>query len=340
MSPAPICLIVDDPCPGLHLFYFHAARRYRGGAADSRPLTADGRPLLSTIPNAMLERFCDIAEEFGLRGKFSIVPRPGAAGSINSRLEGVPVAEMQQWLNLARERVTPQFDITPEMITHDWAIDLATMQPLQENEHDWSQHQTVETLRPYIAFALMELKQAGFDATGVTSPWHFGEEVEGDYARAILEAQEEAYGRQETWYFLRSSGAADAKAEVMILETDEAGRRRSCVSVIATCPDRIWPTMDTPRTDAEYIGEVADLYLTADGKGGRIAELVAGGGDIVLCTHWQSLYSNGTLTGLGVLAEIARRVRDSLGDAVQWTKCSDLAAATVERCSARRQVGW
>jgi hypothetical protein len=56
------------------------------------------------------------------------------------------------------------------MTTHDWAIDLATMQPLAENEHDWSQHQAVETLRPYIAFVLQELEQAGFDATGVTSP--------------------------------------------------------------------------------------------------------------------------------------------------------------------------
>jgi hypothetical protein len=217
------------------------------------------------------------------------------------------------------------------MITHDWAIDLATMQPRDENEHDWSQRQTVETLRPYIAFALGELKQAGFDATGVTSPWHFGIEVEAEYARAILEAEEQVYGRHDTWYFCRSSDAVDARAEVMILETDDAGVRRSCVAVLATCGDFIWQTMNTPRTDPAYISEVADLYLTADGKAGRIRDLLDGGGEIVLCTHWQSLFSNGTMTGLAVLREMARRVRENFGDALQWTKCSDLAAAAVAR---------
>ena len=29
MSPRPISLIVDDPCPGLHLYYTHAATRRR-----------------------------------------------------------------------------------------------------------------------------------------------------------------------------------------------------------------------------------------------------------------------------------------------------------------------
>ncbi len=328
MQPVPICLIVDDPCPGLHLYFIHAARR----APEGRdPLTADGRPLLPTMPNAMIERFCEIAEEFGIRGKFSVVPRPGVAGSINSRLEGVAPDEMKRWLDVARRRVTPQFDITPEMITHDWAIDLSTLQPLSENEHDWSQRQTVETLRPYIAFALEELRQAGFDATGVTSPWHFGEQVEAHYARAILQAQEQVYGRRDTWYFLNFRDAVDARAEVMIRETDAAGVRHSCVSVIATCHDMIWQTMDSPRTDPEYIGQIADLYLTADGTSGRIRELLDGGGDIVLCTHWQSLFSNGTMTGLQVLAKIGQRVRDALGDAVRWMKCSELAAEALRR---------
>jgi hypothetical protein len=327
MARTPISLIVDDPCPGLHLYYTHALR------TDPRALTGDGRPLLQTIPNSLLDRFCDIADEFDLRGKFSVVPRPDNTGSINSSLAGVPVEEMHQWLDVVHRRVVPRFDITPEMITHDWAIDLATMLPLDENEHDWSQHQTVETLKPYIAFALTELRQAGFDATGVTSPWAFGQDVEADYARAILEAEGEVYGRKDTWYFLRFSNADDTISQVMILETDDEGTRRSCVSVIATSGDLIWQTKDTPRTDAEYIAEIADLYLTTDGKGGRIRSILDGGGEIVLCTHWQSLFSNGTMTGLEVLAEVGRRVRDCLGDAVQWTKCSDLAAAAVARAT-------
>ena len=196
MQPVPICLIVDDPCPGLHLYFIHAARR----APEGRdPLTADGRPLLPTMPNAMIERFCEIAEEFGIRGKFSVVPRPGVAGSINSRLEGVAPDEMKRWLDVARRRVTPHFDITPEMITHDWAMDLSTLQPLSENEHDWSQRQTVETLRPYIAFALEELRQAGFRCHRKSPrPGTSASRSRPTMARAILQAQEQVYGRRDT----------------------------------------------------------------------------------------------------------------------------------------------
>ncbi len=324
MSRAPISLIVDDPCPGIHMYYWHAARR------DPAALTKDGRPLLRFIPNDFLREFIAVVEEFGLHGKFSVVPRPACAGSINSSLEGVPLAEMHEWLDLVRGRVAAHFDITPEMITHDWAVDLTTLQPLSENEHDWSQHQDEPHLREYIAFALDELKQAGFDANGVTSPWHFGCDVEDDYARAVLEAQEQVYGRSQTWFFLRSSDAPDARAEVKILEPGE-GAVRSCVHIIATCSDRFWQTMDTPRTDAEYISGVADCYLTADGRAGRMRELVDGGGEIVMCTHWQSLFANGARTGLRALAEVARRVRDVLGDRVEWTRCSEVAQNAVAR---------
>ena len=321
----PISLIVDDPCPGLHLYYTHAARR------NPAALTGDGRPLLRFIPNGLLREFIAVTEEFGLRGKFSVVPQPSCAGSINSSLDGVPPDEMRGWLDLVRTRVAPCFDITPEMITHDWAIDLDTMQPLTENEHDWSQHQDQAALRRYIAYALGELKSARFDATGVTSPWAFGLEVEDSYARAVLEAEELVFGRSQTWYFLRSSDAPGTQAEVMILEPQAAGPPRSCVSVIATVGDMLWRTMDYPGADDEYIGSIADQYLTLDGTGGRIAAALADGCEIVLCTHWQSLFSNGTHAGLRALAEVARRVRETLGDRVEWLRCSELAAQAVAR---------
>ena len=72
---------------------------------------------------------------------------------------------------------TPLFTISPEMLTHSMAIDIKTLKALDENENEWSQHQSRETLTPYIAKALSLLKEAGFDAFGVTSPWRFGFDV-------------------------------------------------------------------------------------------------------------------------------------------------------------------
>ena len=68
----PLSLIIDDPAPRVFVYYEHAVTR----------TTADGRPLLSEVPNAFLDDFCGAAERFGLRGKFSVVPMPGGRGDI------------------------------------------------------------------------------------------------------------------------------------------------------------------------------------------------------------------------------------------------------------------
>ena len=42
-------------------------------------------------------------------------------------------------------------------------------------------------------------------------------------------------------------------------------------------------------------------FLTPDGRGGKIREVLDAGGWPVILTHWQSLFSNGLETGLAVL---------------------------------------
>ena len=324
MNRTPIALIVDDPCPGVHLY--HRTVQRRNGTA----LTTDGRPLLPFIGNDLLHDFVALSERYGLRGKFSVVPRPALCGSINTGLDGVSDADRGEWLALVRDRVALHYDLTPEMITHDLALDLATLAPLDEDEHAWSQHQTEASLRAYIGFALRELQEAGLDATGVTSPWSFGIAVEPAYARAVLGAQEDVYGRSQTWFFLRFSQAADARAEVAVLD----GPDRWCGHVVATCDDFLWPSIDSPRDDEAFVHELADRYVTADGRTGRMVELLEGGGEIVMCTHWQSLFSNGTRVGLRALAVVAERVARLWSDRVEWQRCSALAAAAVHRALA------
>ena len=312
----PISLIIDDPAPRVFVYYEHAEKR----------VTADGRPLLNEVPNAFLLAFCDVAERFGLRGKFSVVPMPGGRGDIVNGIPGFPDGEIRQWLDIVRRRVAGRFSICPEMLTHAKAVDLSTGGFLEMNEKVWASTQDASTLTPYIARALSLLRQAALPATGVTSPWDFGIEVESEYVKAIAAAFEQVYGRKDSWYFLRARRHVAGALPWVAL--NEGGRR--VVSVPATATDHFWQTMDTTDTSSEYVSWIADHLITADGTAGEIIDIMAGGGWPILIAHWQSLFSNGLGTGLKALAEVARRVEVHLSGRVTWMSSEEIMNLVLE----------
>ena len=57
-------------------------------------------------------------------------------------------------------------------------------------------------MTPYIRYALEILNAVDLEATGITSPWDFGIEVEDEYQRAMRDAMRDANGRSQVWYFL------------------------------------------------------------------------------------------------------------------------------------------
>ena len=75
--PTPITLLVDDPCPLIHVY-----RDHWRDVHHKEPVTDDGRPLTETIPNEFLDRYCDVMERWGIKGKFSIVPAPAGKGDV------------------------------------------------------------------------------------------------------------------------------------------------------------------------------------------------------------------------------------------------------------------
>ena len=312
----PISLIIDDPAPRVFVFYEHS---------DTHR-TEDGRPLVSEVPNSFLYDFCGVMERYGLRGKFSVVPMPGGRGDIVHGISGFPDAEIRRWLDTVRTRVAKQFSLCPEMLTHAGAVDLATGAILPVNEKQWAATQDASTLTPYIAKALTLFREAGLPVCGVTSPWDFGIEVEGEYVRAISDAFSQVLGVRDCWYFLRSR--RQVPNALPWVARNEDGHR--VVSVPATTSDHIWQTKDTTDTSREYVLRVADELLTEDGKEGEIAEVMAGGGWPILLTHWQSLFSNGLGTGLRVLAEVARRIEDRLSDRVTWMSAEEIMRLVLE----------
>ena len=289
-----ISLIIDDPMPHHHFYYLQYPDR----------VTVKGEPIVPVVPHAFLEAFCDVIERYDVRGKFSVVPCPKGLGRVDTAIEGVPPAVLAQWLDTVRSRVMPRFSICPEMLTHYGAIDLATGVMTEENEAVWSNRQDRTALTPYIAEALLILKQAELCPTGVTSPWNFGEQVEEEYVAAVTEALERVCGKRDGWYFCRYF-SHEANVQPWVA-SDEDGRR--LVSIPGTLEDYFWETILSGEASEAYIHGLADKFITADGTSGDIVEAVHQNTVPILLTHWQALFSNGTWAGLRVLEEVARRV--------------------------------
>ena len=191
MKKTPISFIIDDSAPAIATPYFNRENKF----------TADGRPLIPYYPNEAIFELADIVENYGIKGKFSIVPMACNQGDIINGFRGIDKAQSDEWLECARERIYPAFSICPEILSHCKAVDLNTGEALPEREDEWSAHQDRTTLTPYIKRAFELVKAAGFDSHGVTSPWHFGEPVEKEYNAALSEALFSVYGHKTAFYF-------------------------------------------------------------------------------------------------------------------------------------------
>lgn len=310
MKKVPICLVLDDPTPGISVYYTH----------HNKTVTEDGRPILEYNPNSTLFRFCDIIEKHGMKGKFSVVPMPGNRGDIVNGIEGFANEELNEWLDTVKRRVLPNFSVGPEMLTHNNAVDVATGEMIPINECVWAADKDRTVLTPYITKAFSILKEAGLSSYGCTSPWSFGIEVEDEYVQSVSQAVYDVYGSKDCWYYLRGlRNKPNAKPWV---EYDDG--ERCVVSIPATTFDYIWDTIDTTDTSPEFVSSVADKYITSDGRGGDIVKVLETGGYPLFITHWQSLISNGLCTGMEVLDLIGKRVNEHLGDRVEWCSYEEI----------------
>lgn len=69
---------------------------------------------------------------------------------------------------------------------------------------------------------------------------------------------------------------------------------------------------------AEDILADADKYITADGAGGTFVAQIKKGTCLVFYTHIQTLYGNGTKSGMKVFEIAVDRLRQHFGDRIQW----------------------
>ncbi len=305
--PVPISLLVDNPCPLVHVYRFHTED------VDLRgPKTGSGARMVDTVPNDFLDRFCDVVQRRSIAGKFSIVPSPAGKGDIVSGIEGFDPQRTRDWIDTAKRRLGERFDFCPEGITHNLAVNLEDGGYFDQGEADWSQNQSVSTLTSYLVRQFEYLRDAGIDATGFTSPWLFGMDNENAYRHAMAAAQRQVCGRDTSWYFLHM---LDDQHDVRpwIAYVDGVS---TLVSIPSTVTDVWWQTIDSERTDRGYID--------------AIRRVLDDGGWPVLLSHWQSFFSNGLETGLSVLDEIGRRIEMSIPDEVEWHTCTQLMRKALE----------
>ncbi len=322
----PISLIMDDPAPCINpLWYFR--HQVDGQAAPVYP---------RTIPLSFMETWCRWVSDSGVRGDFTILPFPAGLGRIDNALEGFDTDELRAWLSLAREVVMPQFDIHCEILTHTRALDVATGRLLPQSEHEWSEQQDEGTLADYFASAMQILGEAGLPNHGLTQPCFYRGD-EALYAHALLAAESRVNGRRVTHNFLQMDSVSPFVPPRITLLDAAAGE--AVVSVWTGTDDEVWNTQEPGHPDQTQAPEtLADRLLTADGSGGRLAELKRGGGPLVFVTHWQSLYSSGSGLGLRVHQEVARRVAALWGSQVEWCRLSDMTRRFLAARTARWEV--
>jgi hypothetical protein len=315
----PASLIVDDPAPCINPFYYYRLQVDREGAERHEP----------RIPLDFLEQFADVCQAHGMRGKFSVLPYPAGLGSILDGWEGCDRAELAAWLELARTRIAPHFDITPEILTHTLALDLTTGALLPQPEHDWMAGRTLDQLREYMGAALAILKEAGFQPSGITQPVAFAGS-RAEYAAATLDAIRAIGGPPVTFYFIDGyfDGPPVPDHEVVLLDRE---RGAAVVGILAYCNDYFWPTQHITNQRAE---QVVDGLISADGRTGRLAELAGARAWLTLVCHWQTLYSDGSRAGLQALDQAAARLERAHGSRLLWLTLSEIARyrAASEAC--------
>jgi hypothetical protein len=313
LGRVPVTILLDDPTPCRNPAWYEFPERGH----------------VAVVPNSFTARFADMIERTGAAGKFSVIPCPGAQGCLDTGVPGLSLEELDEFLRIVRDRIAPRWDISPEMLTHNKALDLRTMQPLNDREDVWASHQTEATLTPYISKGLQILCDMGLEPNGVTSPWAFGVEVEQEYASAIVTALHDVCGVRVGWYFLHlESESFEVSPRVMRLDPETG---TALVSIVSASPylsrghhDFAWDTQFGRPPEI-------DPLVAPDGRSGRLPDLLSREIPTAFHTHWQSLFSNGSGAGLDALEEIVERLNRFWGDRLRWTSARELAIYAAAR---------
>jgi len=278
------------------------------------------------IPDSFVREFGEWCAGAGVRGKYSLVPYPACVGWLDrGDLPGWSKQEVQDSLKLVREVMVPNWDISPEMITHTRVIDLKTGRPMAEMnsatmENSWPpEKKSVDEMAAYVAYAVRILKNAEIPCNAVTTPGGFGNKAKSELSMGIRQALADVTGPEIPHYF---KYIADGKENTNPRLEHVEGIGTNNLKLVANVPAGIGDYFGGWDGD---IPPQPDKYITADASGGRMKELIERADPAVMFCHWAGLYSNGKKTGFDACKRVISTVNSTYADRTVWMTTGEMA---------------
>ncbi|MBP87310.1 MAG: hypothetical protein CMJ64_11405 [Planctomycetaceae bacterium] len=319
----PVSLIIDDSTCLVNLNRF--AIPQFAAAWENKRYFHDWRKMPLEIPDDFVRKFGDWCGEHGVKGKYSIVPYPACVGRLDIEIPGWTHKQLVQSIDLVHERMVPNWDIHPEMVTHTRVIDIKTGHPYPKlgpefvENWRWTDGKSAEQIADYMRYALQILKNIDLPCEGITTPGGFGNRVLPELSQATLAAVRDIYGAEIPHYFrhLYSSGDRSVAPRVEYasgLDTDDP---KCVVSIIGCTGD--W----TGGWDCSSRGQL-DRFITPDLQSGRMVEVIERGEPANMVCHWTGIHFNGEEVGFRIFKEVVRRLHERFDNLI-WMKNSELA---------------
>jgi hypothetical protein len=287
-----------------------------------------------------VQAFADFVEEFGIRGKFTILPCPAGHGRIDRSVRGYSNDELRAILDLMRGRIAPHFDITPEVLTHSMAFDPETEALLPHSESAWISHLAStgqhEKLAAYIRFGYDVLRNAGFRPHGLTvggmidcSGIAKGQMVlDGTFpltslGETLLRVEQEYNAAiRETFLWTGSPPITQTSRERMVPDVRYSHPEKGRVFAVHGIDD---PAQVTMHGDCDVDAETDNL-ISPDLERGQLITHAEAGKVLAIVLHTQTLNSRNTGHGQKMMREVCRRLRERYGKRLQWKTSAELCA--------------
>ena len=321
----PVGLIIDDSTCLVNLNRFAMPQFNEANLGANKAYHRNWRDWPVEIPDRFLRAFTEWAAGAGVRGKFSIVPFPACVGRLDRELPGWTKRELADSIKLVREEMMPNWDITPEMVTHTRVIDLKTGHPYPDitpkfmENWEWTTGKSADEIGAYLAYALTILKNVGLPCDGITTPGGFGKKARQQMAQATFQAVRDVVGAEIPHYLTDFfSEGNQSVAPVVQNAADLDGPNPRCVVYVPGCTGD-W----TAGWDCTNPGGV-DKFITADGQSGRMVEVIKRGEPALMFGHWTGIYFNGYEIGFKILQEVVKRLHAHF-DNLHWMKNSEVA---------------
>ncbi len=321
----PVGLIIDDSTCLVNLNRFTMPQFDQAFAGANKTYHRNWREWPVEIPDAFVRKFGEWCAGAGVKGKYSIVPYPACVGRLDRMLPGWTQRELNDSLELVRTVMMPNWDIHPEMVTHSRVIDIRTGHPHTDHSlkfmenWEWTTGRSADEIASYLAYALNILKNVGLPCEGVTTPGGFGGKALPQLAQASLEAVRDVFSAEVPHYFrhLYSEGNESVAPRVEYARDLDTTDPRCVVSIIGCTGDWTGGWDNTP------VGGV-DRFITADGRSGRMVDVIERGEPALALAHWTGIWWNGQELGFKVWQEVVRRLHARF-DNLLWMKLSEVS---------------